>query len=333
MTKTITKKQIEALKRIIASPNQSDNAKRIAKETLEKAEKETKTRGNTKNKKADWQIKAASLGIKYGGKKKAWVLEQIAIKEGKGGKSETPKFKVGDIVNNVNNENTYEIVKILPAKKGDWIVQAEIKPIEIIIAGKKVNGKGFDNETVTVDLLEKVPSKPKKEITSTKTEISENDDTITLKGGMKLKKNPSGWIVRTSKGTGTIKKDNGKYNVTLTHTTKGFNTFKEAVKHLETELYQGVLKDMIDEKVENAAKAKERAKNPVKINETLENTAEAVKNKAEKGVTKAEAENSVDDIVDITKSIKNGLKSKKNKIDFLKTLMKTIEKMLKALEK
>jgi len=35
----MSKKQIEALKRIIASPNQSDNAKRIAKETLAKIEK------------------------------------------------------------------------------------------------------------------------------------------------------------------------------------------------------------------------------------------------------------------------------------------------------
>jgi len=138
---------------------------------------------------------------------------------------------------------------------------------------------------------------------------------------------------RQSFNGGKIQKVADKYNVVLTHKTIGFTSFKAAVSHLENELYTGVLGQMIDEKVEKAKKAKERNQNPVKIDKSLKKEADAVKNKAKDGVSKSEAEESIDDLVNITKYIKNGLKKKKDKIEFLKDLSKMIIKMIKDLEK
>ncbi len=267
------KKTIETLKRIIASPNQSANAKAVAKKKLAELEGKEKPTKKTikkaepkktkkKNELSGWRKEAKDLGIKYMMRKKVDVLADI--EKTKGGSKETP--------------------------------------------------------------------------TKTSSKLDEKAAENTLKGKMKLKKvSDTEWRIDLDKkyqsfNGGKIKKIADLYNVEVSHKTIGFKSFEEAVKHLEAELYQGVLGQMIDEKVEKAKRARELKANPINTTKSLKNEKEAMANKIkEKGITKAEATKDIDELVGITKVIKNGLESTADKKAFIKSLIVSLQKMLNEL--
>ena len=187
--------------------------------------------------------------------------------------------------------------------------RAEAKALGINSWGKK--------KVWVLEQIEKAKSgkgkETKKETKPEHKTISEEHDSIKLKGDIELKrKSDTRWEVLSKKmkngkslTTGNItKEDNGTYTVFIKHATSGFKTFKEAVEHLETELYQGVLKDMIDEKVEQAKKRKQSKENPLSVDKSLKDEVKTIKNKVEdKGITKKQADNSADELIKITKVI------------------------------
>jgi len=168
-----------------------------------------------------------------------------------------------------SNYETYKGYKLVQYKANEIdIVNDKNESIEVVKSnerakefidkkGKKSEPKGFD----------------------------ENSKSHKLKGSIILEKTSENmWMVSKSKGeskdTATITKENGKYNVILTHQTKGFDTFEEAVKHLEYELYEGVLADFIDEK-KNKAEARKKYKE-LNFVEAISKDADSIEDKADK---------------------------------------------------
>ena len=263
------------------------------------------------------QIKVDAESKEYLAEPLTEAKKQLAELEGKPAPKKTTRDKLG-------------------AKKGgsaDWQKEAVSlgikyvakKKVDVLAEIARVKGGGEPKETPA--------AKP------TSSKLDKTKEVNILKGKMKLVKvSPTEWKIDLDKkgqsfNGGKISKIADKYNVVVSHKTIGFESFEEAVKHLETELYSGVLGDMIDEKVNKAKAAKISNDNPINTTKSLKNEKDALKNKIDKdGITKTEATKNIDELVGITKVIKNGLDKKKDKLAFLKDLVKVITKMIKELE-
>jgi len=197
-------------------------------------------------------------------------------------------------------------------KKKDWIL-AEIEKKKNPTHPKAPEKKAFKEE-------EKV-HKLRKGFVLTKTEGQEK------------------WTINESNSKAELKasisKVDGKYNVSLNHTTKGFESFDDAVKHLETELYQGILGEFIDSGVKKAKRSKDYVeKNPdgLSVKKSLDNEADILKKKIdEKGVTKKEVKEIKKPVVSIIETIKGGLSKAEDKKDFIKSLIKELTAILNSL--